>query len=77
MKGITGIVVAIGLGIAGALANLFYLHSEAQKVETVSFIGVKKASTAASGCWKTTSWKSRSRWTTYGTSSNTRTNGKR
>jgi hypothetical protein len=43
MKGITGIVVAIGLGIAGALANLFYLHSEAQKVETVSFIGVKKS----------------------------------
>ena len=25
------------------LANLFYLHSEAQKVETVSFIGVKKS----------------------------------
>ena len=43
MKGITGIIVAIGLGIAGALANLFYLHSEAQKVETVSFIGVKKS----------------------------------
>ena len=43
MKGITGIIVAIVLGIAGALANLFYLHSEAQKVETVSFIGVKKS----------------------------------
>jgi hypothetical protein len=43
MKGITGLIVAIGLGIAGALANLFYLHSEAQKVETVSFIGVKKS----------------------------------
>jgi len=43
MKGITGIIVAIGLGIAGALANLFYLHGEAQKVETVSFIGVKKS----------------------------------
>jgi hypothetical protein len=43
MKGITGIVVAVVLGIAGALANLFYLHGEAQKVETVSFIGVKKS----------------------------------
>jgi hypothetical protein len=43
MKGITGIIVAVALGIAGALANLFYLHSEAQKVETVSFIGVKKS----------------------------------
>jgi hypothetical protein len=43
MKGITGIIVAVLLGIAGALANLYYLHTEAQKVETVSFIGVKKS----------------------------------
>ena len=43
MKGISGVIVAIGLGIAGALANFYYLHSEAQKVDTVSFIGLRKA----------------------------------
>ncbi len=42
MKGTTGIIVAIGLGIAGALANLFYLYSESHKVQLVSFIGIKK-----------------------------------
>ena len=49
MKGITGIIVAIGLGIAGAAANLFYLHTEAQKVDTISFIGIEKGVTIGRG----------------------------
>ena len=49
MKGITGIIVAIGLGIAGAAANLFYLHAEAQKVDTISFIGIDKGVTIGRG----------------------------
>ncbi len=49
MKGITGIIVAIGLGIAGAAANLFYLHTEAQKVDTISFIGIEKGATIGRG----------------------------
>jgi hypothetical protein len=41
MKSSQGVIVAVGLGIAGALVNWFYLSSEASKIEMVSFIGVK------------------------------------
>ena len=42
MKGINGLVVAVVLGIAGAVINFYYLNTEAQKKDMVAFIGVKK-----------------------------------
>lgn len=41
MKGIQGLIVAAGLGVAGAVLNFFYLSSKARDIEMVSFIGVK------------------------------------
>ncbi len=41
MKGIHGLILAIGLGIAGALFNFAYLAQRSKDVEKVSFIGVK------------------------------------
>jgi hypothetical protein len=41
MKGVQGLIIAIFLGLAGAIANYFYLSSEARKIEMVSFIGIK------------------------------------
>lgn len=49
MKGIQGLIIAVGLGIAGAVANFYYLANEAQKVEMVRFIGVKPGVTIARG----------------------------
>jgi len=42
MKGIHGLILAIGLGIAGALFNFAYLASRSRDVEKVAFIGVKE-----------------------------------
>jgi hypothetical protein len=42
MKGIYGLIVAIGLGIAGALFNFAYLVRGSQDVEKIAFIGVKE-----------------------------------
>jgi hypothetical protein len=42
MKGIHAIIVAVGLGVAGAIVNFAYLNSRAREIEKVSFIGVKK-----------------------------------
>ncbi len=42
MKGIQGLIVAIGLGIAGALFNFAYLAHRSRDVETVAFIGIKE-----------------------------------
>lgn len=42
MKGIHGLILAIGLGIAGALFNFAYLASRSRDVEKVPFIGVKE-----------------------------------
>lgn len=41
MKGIPGILVAVGLGIAGALCNWFYLERLAGREAKVEFIGVR------------------------------------
>ena len=41
MKGIHGLIVAIALGFAGAVANYLYLNGEAQKKDMVAFIGIK------------------------------------
>jgi len=40
MKGIQGLILALGLGIAGALFNWAYLNRAAGDVDTVGFIGV-------------------------------------
>ena len=42
MKGIQGLIVAVGLGVAGALLNFFYLSSKAHEKDMVSFIGIKR-----------------------------------
>jgi hypothetical protein len=41
MKGIQGLIVAVGLGVVGAVLNYFYLAGEAKKIQMVSFIGLK------------------------------------
>lgn len=40
MKGIYGLVLAIGLGVAGALLNWNYLARKARDVEKVAFVGI-------------------------------------
>jgi hypothetical protein len=42
MKGIHGLILAIVLGIAGALFNFAYLANRSRDVEKVAFIGVKE-----------------------------------
>lgn len=42
MKGIHGLILAIGLGTAGALFNFAYLASRSRDVEKIAFIGVKE-----------------------------------
>ena len=42
MKGIQGLIVAAVLGLLGAIANFYYLNTEAQKKDMVAFIGIKK-----------------------------------
>jgi hypothetical protein len=42
MKGIHGLILAIGLGIAGALFNFAYLANQSRDVEKVYFIGIQK-----------------------------------
>ncbi len=42
MKGIQGLIVAVVLGLVGAAANFWYLNTEAQKMDMVAFIGIKK-----------------------------------
>ena len=49
MKGIQGLIIAIGLGIAGALFNFAYLYSRAQKDEAEDFIGIDPKVTVARG----------------------------
>jgi len=40
MKGIQGLIVAIGLGITGALLNFIYLANKSGDLEAVAFIGI-------------------------------------
>jgi hypothetical protein len=42
MKSVQGLVVAIALGIAGAIFNWMYLNSGPSREATVSFVGVKQ-----------------------------------
>lgn len=41
MKGIRGLLLAIGFAIAGALVNFVYLAQKSRDVERVAFIGIK------------------------------------
>jgi len=49
MKGIQGLIVAIGLGIAGALFNFAYLANRSRDIEKVAFIGIKEDKTIGRG----------------------------
>jgi|GEM_PF-300878 len=49
MKGIQGLIIAIGLGIAGAILNFAYLVTKSQELETVDFIGVRPEITVNRG----------------------------
>ena len=42
MKGIQGLILAIGLGVAGALFNFAYLNAKAQEVRLRGVVGVSK-----------------------------------
>jgi hypothetical protein len=41
MKNVSGLIIAIGLGMAGAVLNWFYLEQESRQLERLNFIGVR------------------------------------
>lgn len=49
MKGIHGLIMALGLGIAGALFNWAYLYQKASNLEMIYFIGIKPDVTVNAG----------------------------
>jgi len=49
MKGIQGLILAVGLGIAGALMNWAYLMSRTSEKENVYFVGIKPDVTLNNG----------------------------
>jgi len=49
MKGIPGLILAVVLGIAGALFNWAYLASRSSQEETVAFVGIKEGTTVNRG----------------------------
>lgn len=49
MKGIQGVIIAVGLGIAGSLFNWAYLTSRSSQDATVSFVGIKDGQTVNRG----------------------------
>jgi hypothetical protein len=49
MHGIKGLIIAIGLGIAGAALNFAYLQSKASREEKVAFVGIKAERTVNRG----------------------------
>lgn len=49
MKGIHGLIIAIGLGIAGALFNWMYLSGKASQEVMETFIGIKAGKTVNRG----------------------------
>jgi len=49
MKGIQGLIVALGLGIVGAMFNWAYLNRRAGDFESISFIGIKPDVSVARG----------------------------
>ncbi len=49
MKGIKGLIVALGLGIAGTMFNWTYLARKSQDVEKIDFIGIASEATVGQG----------------------------
>ncbi len=49
MKGIQGLIIAVGLGLAGAAFNWAYLHSRSRDIETVAYIGIRPNVTVERG----------------------------
>ena len=49
MKGMQGLILAIGLGIAGAMFNWAYLNSRAPDVATEAFVGIRSDVTVERG----------------------------
>ncbi len=49
MKGIQGLILALGLGIAGALFNWAYLQSRSSDLEIVQFVGIAPDATVNAG----------------------------
>jgi len=49
MKGVQGLILAIGLGVAGALFNWAYLYNSSRDVEKINFIGIKPGATINRG----------------------------
>ncbi len=49
MKGVYGLAVAIVLGIAAGLLNLFYLHSKSRDIAKVSYLGIKDGAIVTQG----------------------------
>lgn len=43
MKGTSGLILAIGLGIVGALLNFAYLANKSAKEELIGFVGIRSA----------------------------------
>ena len=49
MKGVQGLILAIGLGVAGALFNWAYLYNRSRDVEKINFIGIARGVTINRG----------------------------
>ncbi len=49
MKGIRGLIIAIGLGIAGFVFNYAYLMNKSRELESVAFVGVRADATVNRG----------------------------
>ncbi len=49
MKGATGLIVAVFLGLAGAVLNWFYLDSKTRDIQNMSFVGIKDGVTLKGG----------------------------
>ena len=49
MKGIQGLIIAVGLGVLAALLNWGYLASRASQEDTVAFLGIEKGKTVNRG----------------------------
>jgi hypothetical protein len=42
MKGVPGLLIAVGLGIAGAFCNWMYLAAKGHDLDMVDFIGISE-----------------------------------
>jgi hypothetical protein len=52
MKGVPGLLVALGLGIAGAACNWFYMAQKAAGLEIVQFVGIREGGVKAGQIFK-------------------------